>query len=198
MNIQFLSLALLLLLLSACAHKTSLTSAEFNAHQTALTPLNYWTFSGKLGIKSPAESGSASIRWQQAQAAYEIHLHGPLGQKSLSISGDAQQVSLKEKGKPTVHSHSAEALIQKTTGWNLPVTQLTYWIRGLPAPKAKIKQITPNPTGLMAQLKQSGWVIDYQSYHQIQHHNQEIYLPKKIVASRQDIRLTLVIREWKL
>jgi outer membrane lipoprotein LolB len=198
MKIHFVLILFTSLLFSACAHKPPLKSVEFKAHQTALTPINEWKMTGKLGIKTSAESGSASIHWQQNRAHYDIQLHGPLGQKSIAIVGDSHQVSLKEKGKPAMTARSPEALIKKTTGWNLPLTQLNYWVRGLPAPKSKIKQITPNAFGLIAQLEQSGWVIDYQSYHQIQHQNQLIYLPKKIVASYKDIRLTLVIREWKL
>lgn len=198
MKIHLVVILFTSLLLTACAHKSPLKSVEFTAHQSVLMPISEWKMSGKLGIKTPSDSGSASIHWQQKAAIYEIQLHGPLGQKSISILGDSHQVSLKEKGKPVMKARSPEALIKKATGWNLPLTQLNYWVRGLPAPKNKIKQITPNALGLMAQLEQSGWIIDYPSYHQIQHQNQLIYLPKKIVASYKDIRLTLVIREWKL
>ncbi len=183
-------------LFTACVHKPPLKSVEFKAHQAALTPINQWKMIGKLGIKTSAEGGSASIHWQQNKTAYDIQLHGPLGQKSIAIVGDSNQVSLKEKGKPATKAQSPEALIKKTIGWNLPLTQLDYWMRGLPAPNRKIKHIRANSLGLMAQLEQSGWVIDYLSYHQIQHQNQLIYVPKKIVAQHQDIRLTLVIREW--
>lgn len=198
MKIHFVLIALLSLFLSACVNKLPLKSVEFKAHQAALMPITQWKMTGKLGIKTPTESGSANIQWQQESAAYQIQLHGPLGQKSIVIIGDLQEVTLKEKGKPIIKARSPEALIKKSTGWNLPLTQLNYWVRGLPAPKTKIKQITPNATGLIAQLEQSGWVIDYLSYHQIQYQNQLIYLPKKIVATHGDIRLTLVIREWTL
>jgi outer membrane lipoprotein LolB len=198
MKIHFVLIVLLALFLSACANKLPLKSVEFKTHQAALAPVTDWKFNGKLGIKTQSDSGSASIRWHQQSSAYDIQLHGPLGQKSIAIWGDHQEVSLKEKGKTIIKARSPEALIKKATGWNLPLTQLNYWVRGLPAPKTNIKQITPNTTGLIAQLEQSGWVIDYQSYHQIQHQNQLIYLPKKIVATHGDIRLTLVIREWTL
>lgn len=198
MKIHSIIALLLLLFITACASQYPLKSVEFQTHQDSLLPIQQWTMSGKLGVKSQQESGSASISWQQNGSGYDIHLHGPLGQKSISITGDSHQVSLKEKGKPAMTARSPEALIKKTTGWHLPLSQLNYWMRGVPAPKAKIKKITPNSTGLIAQLEQSGWLIEYQSYHQIQHQNQLIYLPKKIVASLDDIRLTLIIREWKL
>jgi len=196
MKIHFVLICVLFL--SACANKLPLKSVEYKTHQATLAPITQWKMAGKLGIKTLEESGSATINWQQESVAYQIQLHGPLGQKSIVISGDANEVTLKEKGKPAIQARSPEALIKKATGWHLPLTELNYWVRGLPAPNLKIKQIIPNDTGLMAQLEQSGWVIDYASYHQVQHHNQLIYLPKKIVATYDDIRLTLIIRDWTL
>jgi len=198
MKIKFASILITLLFLSACVHKMPLKSVEFQAHQQLLSPINQWQFSGKLGIKTPLDSGSASIKWQQNVAAYDIQINGPLGQKSVHIEGDNKSVILKEKGKDAISAHSPEVLIKQVTGWDFPLTQLNYWIRGLPAPKTKIKQITPNNMGLIAQLQQSGWTIDYQSYHQLTLNDQLIYLPKKITAHYQDIRLTLIVHEWTL
>jgi len=198
MKIRFFFLISCALLISACANKPHPRSIALSNHEANLASINQWQLSGKLGIKTPEESGSLSLRWHQQSDSYEISLTSPLGQKSFLISGDASQVTFKEKGKASITGRSPEALLKKTTGWNLPLTQLNYWIRGLPAPKSKIKRIIPNATGLMAQLEQSGWVINYPSYHSIQNHDQLIYLPKKIVVQHNDFRLTLVIREWKL
>jgi outer membrane lipoprotein LolB len=191
-------LIFLLSLLSACAHKTTLKSVEFKTHQETLSPLNNWKLSGKLGIKTTDESGSVNIKWTQAAESYDIQLTGPLGQKSIHIEGNNQQVSLKEKGKPEVRAHSAEELIREVTGWKLPLVQLNYWIRGLPAPDTKIKNIKDNGMGLIGTLEQSGWLIEYASYHHMNYKNQLIYLPQKVTARFNDFRLTLIVREWTL
>jgi outer membrane lipoprotein LolB len=198
MKIRFLFLISCALFLSACANKPHPRSIALSNHEANLASINQWQLSGKLGIKTPEESGSLSLRWHQQSDSYEISLTSPLGQKSFLISGDLSQVTFKEKGKPSITGRSPEALLKKTTGWNLPLTELNYWIRGLPAPKGNVKQITPNAIGLIEQLEQSDWVIDYPFYHSIQNQDQLIYLPKKIVIQHKDFRLTLVIREWKL
>jgi outer membrane lipoprotein LolB len=181
--------------LSACAHKTP-TSVEYKTHQESLRVINRWQLNGKLGIKAPEESGSASIKWQQKVDAYNIQLAGPLGQKSIHIEGDNHQVVLTEKGKPPVKANSAEDLIKETTGWKLPLTQLNYWIRGLAAPDTKIKNVKENDRGLIGTLEQSGWTIQYASYHQVSYRDQTFYLPQKITAHYQDFRLTLIVRKW--
>lgn len=191
-------LIFLLTLLSACAHRSTLKSVEFKTHQKTISPLNHWKLNGKLGIKTNEDSGSVNIKWMQEAASYDIQLTGPLGQRSIHIEGDNQQVSLKEKGKPEVRAHSAEELIREVTGWKLPLVQLNYWIRGLPAPDTKIKNIKDNGMGLIGTLEQSGWLIEYASYHHMNYKNQLIYLPQKVTARFNDFRLTLIVREWTL
>lgn len=194
MTYRILAIALLSLL-SACAHKIP-TSIEYKTHQESLTILDHWQLNGKLGIKAPEESGSANIKWQQQADTYDIQLTGPLGQKSIHIEGNKHQVTLTEKGKAAIKANSAEDLIRENTGWKLPLTQLTYWVRGLAAPDIKIKSLKENDRGLIGTLEQSGWTIQYLSYHQVNHQNQMLYLPQKVIAHYQDFRLTLIVRKW--
>ena len=192
-----LLLIIIACLLQACVTRLPPQPVEFKQHQSQVTPVNQWQIKGKLGIKAPAESFSASIHWQQVKAHYVIQLHGPLGQKSLRIEGSPKLVTLKEKGKDPVSSSSAESLFKRTTGWNLPLKQLDYWVRGLPAP-GKIKAIAFNPQGLVEKLEQKDWLIKYEKYQAITHQGQTLYLPQKLIASHQDLRLTLLIRDWTL
>lgn len=185
------------LLIQACVTRTPPLPVELREHQQQLTAIKDWQFSGKLGIKAPGESASASIQWQQADANYSIQLHGPLGQKSLTIEGNSNSVTLKEKGKAPLTARNAETLLKRTTGWNLPLQQLDYWIRGLPAPSSKIQSLQLNERGLIKHLQQKDWQIDYANYKSFGD-QQSLYLPQKLVAHHQDLRLTLIIRTWKI
>lgn len=195
MNLQLRLALFLCLFLQACATRTPLP-VELHQHQQELTLISHWQFSGKLGIKAPDESASASIHWQQTDKNYRIQLHGPLGQKSLSIEGNLKEVTLKEKGKPAISARNAESLLKRTTGWSLPLQQLDYWIRGLPAPSTKIQLIELNAQGLIHNLRQKDWQIEYSGYKPITYQARTIYLPQKLVARHKDLRLTLVIRNW--
>jgi outer membrane lipoprotein LolB len=192
-----LLLVIIACLLQACVTRLPPQPVEFEQHQARVTPLNYWQIKGKLGIKAPSESLSASIHWQQMKAHYVIQLHGPLGQKSLRIEGGPKLVTLKEKGKEPVSSSSAESLFTRTTGWSLPLKQLDYWIRGLPAP-GKVQSIAFNPQGLVKKLEQKDWLIEYEKYQTVTHQGHTLYLPQKLIATHQDLRLTLLIRDWTL
>ena len=79
---------LLLLTISGCAHRGSFTPPpDLVAHQQQLQRITHWELNGKLGIRTPDESGSASLKWAQQLADYQINLSGPLGQKRMIITG---------------------------------------------------------------------------------------------------------------
>jgi outer membrane lipoprotein LolB len=207
----FARLALITLLLSGCAHqfpkaplmKAPLISEDWPKHQAQVQALDAWVAVGKLGIKVPNDGGSASLRWQHQANEYQIDLNGPFGSGKLTIVGTAKSVSLTEAGKPPETAKSAEDLIRKSTGWNIPVTQLAFWVRGLPDPKTKITHFTPNSQGLLGELEQLGWKITYGEYLSVALPTKNLItpietlaMPGRIIAEYQDVRLTLVIREW--
>lgn len=197
---QRISLLLLtLLLLSGCVHQGSLTPPQdVLEHQRQLQSISDWQLSGKLGIRTASDSGSASLKWDQQSANYLINLSGPLGQKRMIIAGAPGKVRLEQTGEPAQEAKTAEALIKKTAGWTLPVTQLAYWVRGVPAPALRITYLQQNDNGLIAQLIQGDWAITYSNYRDQTFNGTSLPLPGKITAEYKDVRLTLVIRDWRL
>ena len=189
----------LLLLLGGCAHKGSLTPPQdVIEHQRQVQAIGDWQLTGKLGLRTAGDSGSASVKWAQQIANYQINLSGPLGQKSMIITGIPGKVRLEQTGEPAQEAKTAEALIKKSAGWTLPVAQLAYWVRGVPAPKLRITQLQQNETGLLAQLIQGGWIINYSNYRDQTFNGVILPLPGKITAEYKDVRLVLVIRDWQL
>jgi outer membrane lipoprotein LolB len=195
------------LLLSSCVHqgasKSPLISQDWTKHQAQVESITNWQATGKLGIKVPNDGGSANLHWQQQSRDYQIDLNGPFGQNKMIIDGKPGSVTLAEAGQAPQTAKTAEELIHKNTGWNIPVTQLAFWVRGLPAPDSKIIHFEPNAVGLIGELQQAGWKITYSDYTNVVRVNapkaeEVITMPGRIIAEYKDIRLTLVIREWKL
>lgn len=199
MMLRHLLLILSLLLMSGCAHRSTLTPPQnVLEHQRQLQAIETWELSGKLGIRTADESGSASTKWLQQGSNYQINLSGPLGQKSMIITGTPDKVRLEQTGQPVEEAKTAEALIKKTAGWTLPVAQLAYWVRGVPAPKLRITQLQQNDSGLIDHLIQGEWSIHYSNYRDHPFNGATIPLPGKITAEYRDVRLILVIRTWQL
>lgn len=194
-----LFLVVSLLFISGCVHQGSLTPPQdVMMHQQQVQAINNWQLTGKLGVRTATDSGSASVKWAQQLASYQINLSGPLGQKSMIITGTPDKVRLEQTGEPAQEAKTAEALIKKSAGWTLPVAQLAYWVRGVPAPKLRITRLQQNETGLIAQLIQGGWSIHYSNYRDQTFSGTNLPLPGKITAEYEDVRLVLVIRDWRL
>jgi len=192
-------LLITLLLLGGCVHQGSLTPPQdVLEHQRQLQAIGDWQLAGKLGIRTTGDSGSASLKWDQQSANYQINLSGPLGQKRMIITGTPDKVRLEQTGEPAQEAKTAEELIKKSAGWTLPVAQLAYWVRGVPAPKLRITHLQQNESGLIAQLIQGDWNITYSNYRDHTFNSVNLPLPGKITAEYKDVRLVLVIRDWHL
>lgn len=195
---SFLMLSLLLFI-SGCSQfssKEQLSGSgqadSWQNHKQLIAPLDAWQISGKLGIRSPQESGSAVLFWLQRQDYFDIRMSGPLGQGSTRLTGRQGAVSLKIANRGTFQAHSAEALMQQQLGWSLPVEHLLWWVRGLPAPHSK-SQVKLDDNSLLAQLEQDDWLVEYLSYRT----ENGLQLPERIKLNGAGLNITLVIKEWQ-
>ncbi|MDN3638399.1 lipoprotein insertase outer membrane protein LolB [Simiduia curdlanivorans] len=186
------------LLLQACAgkHMPVPADAELDRREQQLMNIERWSFNGKLGVKAPGESASVYITWHQQQQDYVIGLQGPLGQGSAKMSGTERGAVLEQDGE-RYQSDDAESLVFQRFGWQLPVQQLKYWLRALPAPaSADERQLERDEQGLLLSQQQAGWSLQYSQYHWVG----EQALPGKIKAESAalGVRLILVINQWQL
>ncbi len=163
-----------------------------------LTPLKslaseqHWNLKGKLGFRLPDESGSAYFNWQQSNDAFDIRLNGPLGQGAARLHGDRHGVTL-EHNNQNIRAKDPETLMQQQLGWGLPVSQLLYWVRALPAPNAPIVKIERNSQQQMVELNQQGWKLHYREYNL----RDGRWLPTKLTLQQGQIKLTLIMKDWQ-
>ncbi len=179
---------LLTILSSACSFQSRPPlSAELAAmHSNAA--IKQWQISGKIGIRSEQQSESAYLNWQQCGEYYDIRLSGPLGQGAARLRGSPQQVSLKTS-KQVSHADNPEQLLQQQLGWSIPVTQLFYWVRGIPSPAHSYRSSSDN-----SGFEQAGWHISYQRLQQVD----GITLPAKAIARHPRLKVTLLLKNWQL
>ncbi len=173
------------LLLSACV------TPPHTTNDITKTSLDNWTASGKLGVKSGSRAKAVNFKWENRGNIFNIKLHGAMGFGSSSLSNQNGIVELKTKDGIR-RSESAESLLQNLLGWTVPVDGLRYWIKGIPSPVSEIELQEMNPSGELARLHQQGWQIHFQKYQQIN----GLTLPRKIVAKRDQLKLTIAIKNW--
>jgi outer membrane lipoprotein LolB len=181
------------LLVTSCAdiNKQPPISPNWKERVEQLSALSRWSASGKLAIRTEAQSQSASMDWQQDGHSTHILLTGPLGLGATSIDSDRNTLQVSRDGNTKTFDISSAAASEATIGWDLPLQELPFWIRGLPSPTTPIEgQVFQQ--NLLQQLKQQGWTITYENYALFDHFT----LPTRVTIERNDTRARLIIRNW--
>ncbi|MCA6063595.1 lipoprotein insertase outer membrane protein LolB [Thalassolituus marinus] len=189
--IQGLLLAALLLL-GGCASLTP--SGGQHSLQNQLSDLDNWQVRGKLSVVTPDDSMTGYLTWEQEKRHYDLFISGPFGAGASRLSGNHKQAELTLPGWDKARTaRSPEALMLQYMGWNFPVSDIRYWVKGQPSPAGK-PAAEFDEHGLLSRLQQHGWDIRYSRYQQ---HN-GYWLPGLIKISGYDFRFVFSIKEWTL
>lgn len=190
-----LRLLLLIMLLGGCAGQTPqppATVANWQEHTQHLQQLDHWLLEGKLGYRDSRDGGSAWVNWQQSGTTFDVQLHGPFGSGATRILGDDNHAELQQSGEDTLTAASPAALTVQLFGWQWPVDQLQFWVRGIPSPHEPTALRTHNAEGTLAALQQSGWQLAFTGYEQVD----QWVLPTRIKGNSGEFNFTLVIKRW--
>jgi outer membrane lipoprotein LolB len=191
-----LGIAMMLGLLAGCATQAPQQDIErsadqWQAQQVKLQQLQTWELNGKVGLRTPEDSTSANLDWRQTPYHFRMLLSGPLGSGRSVLEGREGRVSL-TTSEGRFEAESPEELMQQELGWSLPVSDLTDWIRGLPAADSP-HRMTQDNLAFPATLVQDGWTIDYRQWIR----SDGLWLPSRIVMNYGDLRVTLVVTRWQ-
>ena len=176
---------------NAISYKVETTTQR----QKEASKIKHWHAQGAFSIASTQKTELANYQWTlKKQNQYSIRISSALNLYSLTIDNNGKTISLNRDQQPTLTASSPEKLLQKAVGYSLPISNLYYWIRGLPAPN---KQKTALPQsfddyGHLKQLTQNGWVIRYLQYTHVNNTD----LPSLMKLEHGNIKIKLVIKSW--
>ena len=186
------------LILAGCAAQPPIgvgdRSLLWQERSARLAGLTQWVLRGRIAVQVEREGWTASLQWEQRADDYVLRVSAPLGRGSFELIGSAQGVSLQTADNRLLHADDPEALLQQTLGWQLPVSGLYYWIRGLPDPGAEPVTLQLDEKGRINDLKQNGWQVKYQRYESAG----GMELPGKITLENARLKVRLVISDWVL
>ena len=197
MKLRLFYTTVLFLLIGVCSGCSLLTQKHYHpiqnqAEQQALSALKHWAIKGKIGIKANDRAKSANVQWQNRDDTFSIRLHGILGLGGVKLTKSQKQYTL-TTNKETYTASSAESLLFNSTGWDLPISELSYWIKGIPSPNTEIHFLNSGASNQILELHQLGWQIKYLRHTDID----DLVLPTKIVATRDELKLTFIIKDWE-
>ena len=187
------------MLLSACASRTPQPEPQdpeqrYGERTERLLAWQTWALTGRLGVNRGGEGGSGRLDWTVREDSSRLAFRGTLGQGAwrLDVTPDLARLELKDG---TVREAlRVEDLVLDQTGWDAPVTALSWWVRGLawpdgPAPTAR--QL--NDDGTLALLEQAGWRIAWTRYTE---RDEALLLPSRLELTRSDVSIKLAISRW--
>lgn len=156
-----------------------------------------WTANGRISVINGQENWYAKFIWVQKKQDFQLSFTGPLGETELQISQINEHVRLKTPSEER-SSHDLEQLLEQQTGWVLPIKSLRFWSQGSPDPGMS-SRLKYDKRQQISDIFQAGWHIQYPKrmpFEQLS--GSGILLPKKIIATRQDIKIKLIITRWHL
>ncbi|MEN8281893.1 lipoprotein insertase outer membrane protein LolB [Acinetobacter gerneri] len=166
------------------------TPSDQNQAGTATAPSNQFNLQGKIGVKTPKQSGSAFFTWQQDHEDFDIQLSGILGIGKTIIEGKSGEVTLNSSKTGLIQAESPEELLERATGWVAPITDIVSWVQARPA--TTDAKIAKDEADRISKIEEDGWTVDL-SY------NDKETLPNKLILkqaleSGAENRVTMVIQ----
>jgi outer membrane lipoprotein LolB len=183
------------ILVSSCAinkNYSPLNTIGWEQHLNKITQLDHWILQGKIGYRDSKEGGAAWISWDQRGDAFDVKLNGPLGIGTTRITGNQYHAQLQRGARQPDTASSAEDLTELLFGWQWPVKQLRFWIRGIAAPSSSKMMSIYNSDGTLSSLKQSGWALQFSDYQNIKGWR----LPGNIQGKKGTYQFNLKIKTW--
>ncbi|MES1191686.1 MAG: lipoprotein insertase outer membrane protein LolB [Steroidobacter sp.] len=153
-----------------------------------VSQLRDWSAQGRIGITGVAQAGSGAFAWQQKNSISQVHLHGPLNTGSVYVLLD-DTLHLTLGNGEHYDADAALDVLSAQLGTAIPVRQMSYWLRGVPAPGAYQWSSAGGRV-----LQQDGWHIEYGDTVDVN----GLLLPKRITATRDAVRIRVVISQWQL
>ncbi|MDH5181356.1 MAG: lipoprotein insertase outer membrane protein LolB [Gammaproteobacteria bacterium] len=182
------------LLVSACQSMPEKLpqNVSWETHQAEISAVRYWFATGRVAIKNGTESWHVNLLWLQQADVYQVRLYGPFGAGQVHIKGNRDGAELQTSDEKHF-ARDVDFLLYETTGVRMPVSELRYWMVGLPSPNGHdTKQVGAD--GRLEKLQQADWQVDYKRYTVVN----GVTLPKKIFARNSRLDVRVVIDKWEL
>ncbi len=163
----------------------------------SLKKITAWQVQGAFSMRPKNQKSTiASYSWQQTGAKnFHLKIYSPFLADGLTIIGTAKQVALYQSNKAPLIAKTANQLLLNSTGWNLPIANLYYWIRGIAAPNKKnLRQQKFDRYGHLTTLQQNNWHVVFSAYQTIS----GIDLPRILTLTQKNLEIKIVIKQWQL
>ena len=188
-------------------HREQYASAVFAPIEQIRGKVSTWQLAGSFSYVDPKESGAGRIQWSfqgdlldnlnlnDAIDRERMRLIGPIGTGSVELLTADNRASL-ISGKQRSNGVDAESLLFNIVGWRLPISEMRFWLFGMPSPNTS-GRFWLNEQGQLQTLQQSDWEIQFDRFELDP--ILQLALPKKITAVHRgnQIKVKLAIKRFE-
>ena len=196
-SVLFLLFAFMLSSCTTVEVKTATPEHErlWQQHLASLTRMGPWSLSGRAVALVDDSSWHVNLRWSQDAGDADIYLSGPFNQGGVHVSVQEEGYAELQTDKgETFIGHDVESLLYQQLGWAVPVRGFRYWMLGMPHPEHHAEGRELDELGRLRKLTQLGWALDYRAYKDLPNGS----LPRKLYLTQGDLKLKLVVQEWRI
>lgn len=170
------------------------TAAELAAQaarEHTVGAVQAWSLDGRFAAADGHHGGSGSLAWQQRGQHYAFTLRAPITGKTVQLEGGPDGAVLTGVDRQPLAGSDARSVLAHEFGWNVPVAELAWWVRGLRAP-GSAAALTFGANGLPATLDQAGWHVEFKDWYAAR----TPPLPRRVYASRDPYTVRVLIEQW--
>lgn len=158
-----------------------------------LPPGPSFDLSGRVLVSADGRAFSSGLRWRHDTGKDELWLLSPLGQALAHIQARPGNATLTSSDQQEYHAASVESLTRRALGWELPVSQMQYWVQGRVASANLALPATLDAHGRPVLFDEDGWRVRIE-YAATAGPNER---PRRLELSRDGQRIRLVIDDWR-
>ncbi|MCV6636825.1 lipoprotein insertase outer membrane protein LolB [Candidatus Albibeggiatoa sp. nov. NOAA] len=191
---KLIKLLIISLLITSCATipEQSALQPLWEAHQQSMQKIDMWQLNGRIVISDEDSAWNSRVIWQQRPRNYQLVFNSPVG-GAMRLIGSEQQVVMNTADNKTFRAETPEKLVSEVLNMNIPVQNLHYWIRGIPAPTQRQLNYILNENGQLQLLEQEGWTVSFKRYKYVD----GVALPEKVFLQNEDYRVKIAVNRWQ-
>ena len=191
-------IALCALLAGCVTNRTDRTALDWPAQQVLLAALPGYGLNGRVAVRVGQEGWQANATWRQRAEVSEVELSGPFGAGSMLLRLSGAELQVVDSQGAILRGDEARSVLGAKLGFEPPLAALRFWLLALPAPDGGESMPVYAADGTLTQLEQQGWQLRYEDYRAEAAPGGSVRLPAKLTATRDEVRLRLVIDRWQL
>lgn len=191
---RLLALICLGVLLTACTRPSmqpESRDALWENRLEALAGLEDWRLDGRIGVVTPDDGFTATMRWEQDGSAVDLRLHGPFGAGGVHFNGNDEWLVVRDSEGGTFRTEQPQAELSWRLGWTLPLSSFRYWMAGRPDPRGE-HEFELDSQGRITRLEQFGWTIVYRRYASAG----SVDVPTRVTADNGEVTIKFGVRDW--